>query len=219
MKTKDVKDCEASSPTAISAKPYKLRGVAPEDKARLIEEILFSIAHEGLSLRKACVKAGTSRPTFRAWVDADPLLASRYARAREELVEHWADQTMEIADTPQMGETRKITPNGKTVKTWNPTKNEWDITFEDLVETSQADMIAHRKLQIDTRKWLLSKIAPRTYGDKLEISGDADNPLTVALVETPMQVARRVAFALAKGLQEVQDVTPKPELDDDYDLA
>ena len=29
----------------------------------------------------------------------------------------------------------------------------------------------------DNRKWLLSKMLPRRYGDKVEISGDASAPL------------------------------------------
>jgi hypothetical protein len=37
--------------------------------------------------------------------------------------------------------------------------------------------IQKHKLQVDTRKWLLSKLAPKKYGDKLEVSGDPANPL------------------------------------------
>ena len=39
--------------------------------------------------------------------------------------------------------------------------------------------VADKKVQIDTRKWLLSKLAPKKYGDKLELSGDKENPLHV----------------------------------------
>jgi hypothetical protein len=37
--------------------------------------------------------------------------------------------------------------------------------------------VADKKVQIDTRKWLLSKLAPKKYGDKIEVSGDPSNPL------------------------------------------
>ncbi len=30
------------------------------------------------------------------------------------------------------------------------------------------------RLQVDTRKWLLSKALPKVYGDKLAIGGDPD---------------------------------------------
>ena len=38
-------------------------------------------------------------------------------------------------------------------------------------------------LQIDTRKWLLSKLAPKKYGDKIELSGDKDNPLMIQQIK------------------------------------
>lgn len=39
--------------------------------------------------------------------------------------------------------------------------------------------IARARLRVDTRKWLMSKMAPKKYGDKLELAGDAKAPLTV----------------------------------------
>ena len=50
-------------------------------------------------------------------------------------------------------------------------------------------MLGHRKLQIDTRKWMLSKMLPKIYGDKLELTGDKENPLqTVTRIElVPMR--------------------------------
>jgi len=41
--------------------------------------------------------------------------------------------------------------------------------------------VQKHKLQVDTRKWLLSKLAPKKYGDKLEVSGDAANPLVTRI--------------------------------------
>jgi hypothetical protein len=43
--------------------------------------------------------------------------------------------------------------------------------------------IQKHKLQVDTRKWLLSKLAPKKYGDKLEVSGDAANPIAIQRIE------------------------------------
>lgn len=36
-------------------------------------------------------------------------------------------------------------------------------------------------LQVDTRKWVASKILPKKYGDKLELSGDKDSPIYVTI--------------------------------------
>jgi hypothetical protein len=36
-----------------------------------------------------------------------------------------------------------------------------------------------RQVRIDTRKWIMSKLAPRRYGDRLLVAGEAENPLRV----------------------------------------
>ncbi len=50
------------------------------------------------------------------------------------------------------------------------------------------------RLQIDTIKWLASKLAPKRYGDKVVHSGDAEAPIVIS----PSSEAL-VAFLLAKG--------------------
>jgi Bacteriophage Sf6, terminase small subunit-like len=46
---------------------------------------------------------------------------------------------------------------------------------------TEADMIEHRKLQIDSRKWLIGKMAPKKNGDKQQIehAGPDGGPVTV----------------------------------------
>lgn len=41
---------------------------------------------------------------------------------------------------------------------------------------------AAARVAIDAMKWTASKLKPRKYGDKLELSGDKDAPLTVQVV-------------------------------------
>jgi hypothetical protein len=76
----------------------------------------------------------------------------------------------------------------------------YDAEAEECIEiadnTTPATAHADR-LRIDTRKWFLSKLAAKRYGDKIAVTGgNADDP--------PLQVdsvglARRVAFILAQG--------------------
>ena len=49
---------------------------------------------------------------------------------------------------------------------------------EDGTRVNQ-DVIARSRLRVDARKWLAAKMAPKKYGDKLELSGDANSPLVV----------------------------------------
>jgi hypothetical protein len=104
----------------------------------------------GLSTFKSCAAAGVSHSTFIRWADEDAELANNYARAREDLIERMANEVLELSD-----EDVGLQPDGK--KDWAA--------------------VQKHKLQVDTRKWLLSKLAPKKYGEKLEVSGDPANPL------------------------------------------
>jgi hypothetical protein len=65
-----------------------------------------------------------------------------------------------IADTPKVGE---ITTHG--IRDGKKT-----------AEIRKVDMIEHRRLQIETRRWLLSKLRPREYGERIEVD-DGRDPL------------------------------------------
>jgi len=43
--------------------------------------------------------------------------------------------------------------------------------------------VAGLRLLSDNRKWLLSKLAPKKYGDRTTLAGDAENPLTLTLLD------------------------------------
>jgi hypothetical protein len=125
------------------------------DKEAICKEVLQGM-RDGLSAFKACQKAGVPQSTFNRWVDGDSKLAEDYAHAREDLIERIASEIMELSDSevPETGDG----------------KRDWQA-------------IQQRKLQVDSRKWLLSKLAPKKYGDKLELSGDPDNPVAIQRIE------------------------------------
>ena len=120
-----------------------------EEKQRKIHAVLQGM-REGKSAFKACQAAGVAQSTFGFWVDEDPQLAVEYARAREDLIERMAQEILELSDA-DVG----MQPDGK--KDW-------------------AAVQKHR-LQVDSRKWLLSKLAPKRYGDKITHAGDEENPV------------------------------------------
>jgi hypothetical protein len=115
-----------------------------------VSALVLDGMRSGLSASKACKAAGVHQSTFNDWVNDDAELAVNYARAREDLIELIAEEVLELSDS-DVG----ILPDGK--KDWAA--------------------VQKHKLQVDTRKWLLSKLAPRKYGDKIEVTGDPENPL------------------------------------------
>ena len=51
--------------------------------------------------------------------------------------------------------------------------------IKDIADMATAENVAVARLQIDARKWRASKLRPKVYGDKLDLSGNVG--LTVTL--------------------------------------
>ena len=135
---------------------------------------------DGESLRQICRSPGMPRlPTVLRWADDNLEFRDRYARARSAMLEHWAQEILTIADTPRKGTTVTEKPDGTEIKT--------------------ADMIEHRRLQVDARKWLLSKLAPKKYGDRsaLEVSGPDGAPIKSEASVTVDQAAAKYRDLIA----------------------
>lgn len=111
-----------------------------------------------ISICKAEDMPGESR--VRQWaVDNSEGFAVRYARARDMGLDHHADEILELADTSRIGTKSVTKPTG--------------------AEITEGDMVERSRLQIEARKWYLSKLAPKRYGDKLEV----DHAIRVEIVK------------------------------------
>lgn len=98
--------------------------------------------------------------TVYAWLRKHEEFANNYIRAREDQADTLADEIVRIADTPMLGIKTKTDAEGN-------------------VETTEGDMIEHRRLQVDARKWIASKLKPKKYGDSLIHRGDQTEPVAV----------------------------------------
>jgi hypothetical protein len=75
---------------------------------------------------------------------------------------------------------RHLAENGKAIGKEGLCKGEKprkEIIYE--TETVTADMIDRSRLQVDSRKWLLARLAAKICSDKLQLASDPDSPLTV----------------------------------------
>lgn len=134
----------------------KKKTTAGSPDRRKIANMVLAGMRSGMSAFKACQVAGVNQSTFNLWLNDDAELAADYARAREDLIERMAQEVLELSDV-DVG----LQPDGK--KDWAA--------------------VQKHKLQVDTRKWLLSKLAPKKFGDKLELTGDPDRPLAIQKIE------------------------------------
>jgi len=109
------------------------------------------------TLQSIADSAGVSKGTLIVWLDA---YADQYARAREAQADKLAEDILAIADDG--ANDTYMTENG-------PATNH--------------DVIARSRLRVDARKWLAGKMAPKKYGDKTTIAGDAENPLAILTMD------------------------------------
>ncbi len=102
--------------------------------------------------------------TMRAWaIDPDHPLSAQYAKARQVQFDRWAEEVLEIADDGTNDFVERQAADGSTK------------------EVLDAEHVQRSRLRVDTRKWLLSKLMAKQYGDKLEHTGPDGGPLVVEI--------------------------------------
>lgn len=160
----------ATKKTAPKKAPALKRAAkAPKPTGRpssFTQEIADRICEElaqGTSLRTICkTEAMPPMGTVFRWLADDRYASFReqYARAREVQADTLFDEILQIADDG-LNDTYK--------------------DDEGKVRVDQ-DVIARSRLRVDARKWMAGKLRPKVYGDKLELAGNPDAPLTVEIV-------------------------------------
>ncbi len=132
---------------------------------------------EGETLRQVCRDvAMPARSTVYRWLSKNPAFADQYARAREALVEAWADEIIDIADDGTTDYITKVGRNGA----------EYEAVDQEHIQRS--------RLRVDARRWLLSKLNPGQYGDHMEVehTGAIDHRVQL----TTDEKVRRLALFL-----------------------
>ena len=125
-----------------------------EEKTEIFDDICIGIVN-GLSLRAILNQLGTiPAKTFFEWLREDESKGKQYARATLERSELMFEDMIDIADDSDNDfEDVEIT-EGVTARKFNP------------------EHVQRSRLRVDTRKWALSKMNPKKYGDKLDVTTD-----------------------------------------------
>lgn len=99
------------------------------------------------------------KSTVCRWLAENKAFQDQYARAREVQADSWADDILDIADDG---------------------RNDTYTDSEGNERTNQ-DVIARSRLRVDTRKWLMARMAPKKYGDRVtqEHQGADGGPLVI----------------------------------------
>jgi hypothetical protein len=128
----------------------------------LFSEVIDEISENGKSLYSA-LRGRMSSRTFYEYLDSNEDWLKKYARATELRAERMAEETLTICDA---------------------TESDTIIT-EDGREIVNHNVINRDRLRVDTRKWLLSKLHPKKYGEKLDMN--VDQKATVEYVNVSKQ--------------------------------
>ena len=168
-------DCNQLQTQDLCVSP--IIGSTPTVTQQVIDRVCVAISI-GQSLRRILATDPTLPPatTILTAIGKNPAWMAQYAHARSRGHDAMAEEIIDIADQPRIGDRTEV-------------RQDKDGNVLDRRVTT-ADMVDRAKLQCDTRRWLLSKMAPKRYGDRLELAGDGDNPITLAVAYARPQAPR-----------------------------
>lgn len=123
--------------------------------------------------------------TVRRWLSDDEQFRRQYAHAREEQAEHMAEEIVAIADDSRADTEIRYDAKGNEYEAPN---NEW---------------MARSRLRVDTRKWLMSKLAPKKYGEKIDVTTGGES-LNLSAEDRAAKLTA-IHAAAAKRRQDQED--------------
>lgn len=151
---KKVSKVKPESSKAPPKKTPKKNGRPSKYTDKLADKICQMIA-QGQSVRSICAKKDMiSMQTFFRWLRENDKFREQYARACEERSYMHAEDIIEIADNATNDYMEKLEGDGYIFNSEN---------------------VQRSRLRIDTRKWLMSKLNPKVYGDKLDMTTNGND--------------------------------------------
>lgn len=115
--------------------------------SRATADRLLAEIEDGASLRAACEAVALPRRTIRSWIERRPAFAAAFRAASALRLETVADEIIDLAAQAQ--------------------------AIAAGAEDKKANaMVNALRVEIDSKKWLLSKLMPERFGDRLTMNSD-----------------------------------------------
>lgn len=135
-----------------------MKKITDEIRLQICQFVIYEIEDNLLSFRKAVIKA---KNEFDEYQFGQTTVFGWFDKLN--IIEHYA-RAMEIRQ---------------------------DALFEEILELSDGNnddlddpiKVSRNRLQIDARKWALSKMAPKKYGDKVDVTTGGDKIESVSLMD------------------------------------
>lgn len=147
----------ARTPAAVKAKQKATAKRKSGPPSKCTSELIQSLCDrlmQGRSLRSICQDDDTPNiATVCTWLSNNTLgIHEHYARARDIQADVLAAETQDIADDARNDWMER---HGKDDQGW----------------LLNGESVQRSRLRIDQRKWYASKLAPKKYGEKVEVTG------------------------------------------------
>lgn len=146
------------SPQSGTNLPSKLGRPRTVDRLAIVQKVCRSIS-KGDSVKDACREVGIRPARLHEWTREDSVLASVYARAREQQAHSLAERAIAVSREAYGRDTAGV----------------------------QA-----ARLEVDTLKWYVSKIAPKLYGERLTIEDEGEKVIRVVFEEAVPEGQRAI---------------------------
>lgn len=128
-----------------------------QEQKETIFNTIFDTIENGKSLRYALLQIPLSSKTFYEWIESDEEKVKQYARVTELRAEALLDEMFDIVD--ETSHDTITTPKG------------FDIP--------NAEWMQRSRLRYDARKWLIGKLNPKKYGDKIQTEHSGEIKSTI----------------------------------------
>jgi hypothetical protein len=121
------------------------------EKIKIITYICNNVIENRVSFNQAVEESEISLVSFYQWLSNNKELQNLYNYAREIRSDVLFEEIIEISDNTEEGE--EIEEDGQ----------------GNIIKIKRGDMLRQRQLKIDARKWVVAKMQPKKYGEKLEL--------------------------------------------------
>ena len=165
-------EAKARANRANGLKGGRPKVLTEADYDRVLEGLM-----DGRSLTEVCRKPGLPcvKTILKRVVDERSGFGEAYARAREVGLLQMEDELLQLSDGAGQDEKDPKLANAA---------------------------VQRARLQVDTRKWVMSKQNPRRYGDRVIVGGDADSaPIQLSNADAAREVALLLATAAARRIE------------------
>jgi hypothetical protein len=152
---KKSKELQTISKTITTSKSQENKAI----REKKFKDIIELIERKGESLTKATKKIGLDKKSFLLMVEKDSTLLHQYTRAMEARADLIAERM---------------------VRNSHNRANDFYTDSEGNLKPNPV-AVQRDRLILDTDKWLLSKLMPKKYGDRLTLDGEVktSQPLTI----------------------------------------